>query len=56
MMGGNGKGNSLDKDAMMSSGDAIMMLTWVKMSNVSEMSNGNWDFFLNPNFNYIGDF
>lgn len=53
-MGGNGKGNSVDKDAMMSSEGATMMLTWEKMLNVNV---GNWDFFFfHPNFDHIGDF
>lgn len=47
MMGGNGKGNSVDKDAMMSSEGATMMLTWEKMLNVNV---GNWDFFLPSQF------
>lgn len=33
-MGGNGTRNSMDKDAMMSSGDAIMTLTWVNMVEI----------------------
>lgn len=52
MMGGDGKGNGVDKDAMMSTEGATMMLTWEKMLNMLEIG----IFFFHPNFDHMGDF